>query len=161
GADVRGPMGHLACIPMPQGQGPSAGALDKAWAAAPRCAAGGAGMICPKCGTNNPDNARFCIECGQPLSLPITCPVCGAVNPAGARFCNQRGSPLPGSLAAEGARQSIPATQSAVSAPAASAAPAPTPAPPPASPPGRTTRTRPGGGSATVGTTRGPRQPAA
>ena len=25
-------------------------------------------MICEKCGTENIDNARFCIKCGQPLS---------------------------------------------------------------------------------------------
>jgi class 3 adenylate cyclase/tetratricopeptide (TPR) repeat protein len=25
-------------------------------------------MICPACGTKNPDNARFCLQCGNPLS---------------------------------------------------------------------------------------------
>lgn len=49
-------------------------------------------MICPNCSTVNPENARFCISCGQPL--PRICPVCGAVNPPNARFCNQCGSPL-------------------------------------------------------------------
>ena len=51
-------------------------------------------MICPNCSTRNPENARFCIACGQPL--PQVCSVCGATNPAGARFCNQCGSPLAG-----------------------------------------------------------------
>lgn len=49
-------------------------------------------MICPNCSTVNPENARFCISCGQPL--PRICSVCGAVNPPNARFCNQCGSPL-------------------------------------------------------------------
>lgn len=49
-------------------------------------------MICPNCSTVNPENARYCVSCGQPL--PRICPVCGAVNPPDARFCNQCGSPL-------------------------------------------------------------------
>lgn len=49
-------------------------------------------MICPNCSTVNPDNARYCISCGQPL--PQVCAVCGAINPPEARFCNQCGSPL-------------------------------------------------------------------
>ncbi len=49
-------------------------------------------MICPNCSTVNPENARYCISCGQPL--PRICSVCGAVNPPNARFCNQCGSPL-------------------------------------------------------------------
>jgi class 3 adenylate cyclase len=49
-------------------------------------------MKCPTCGTDNPANARFCIQCGAPL--PRVCASCGAVNPAGARFCNQCGAPL-------------------------------------------------------------------
>ncbi len=57
-------------------------------------------MICPNCQTPNPANAKFCIECGQPL--PRICAVCGASNPPGARFCNQCGAPQP--TAAEGSR---------------------------------------------------------
>ena len=88
-------------------------------------------MICPNCATINGDNARFCIECGQPL--PRVCPNCGAVNPGNARFCNQCGTPLgepapairpgrvSGGLAARtGAR--TPA-QSGTSAPTAPASP--------------------------------------
>ncbi|HEY8323250.1 MAG TPA: adenylate/guanylate cyclase domain-containing protein, partial [Ktedonobacterales bacterium] len=51
-------------------------------------------MICPHCGTANPENARFCVSCGQPL--PRICPNCGAANPPTARFCNQCGFPLDG-----------------------------------------------------------------
>lgn len=32
---------------------------------------------CSKCGTENPDSAKFCIKCGRDLSLAF-CPVCGA-----------------------------------------------------------------------------------
>ena len=49
-------------------------------------------MVCPHCGTDNAENARFCVSCGQPL--PRVCPNCGAVNPPGARFCNQCGYAL-------------------------------------------------------------------
>lgn len=42
-------------------------------------------MQCPKCHTDNPDAAKFCIECGGPLE--IQCPRCGATNPPKAKFC--------------------------------------------------------------------------
>ena len=49
-------------------------------------------MICPNCHTENPSNAKFCIECGQPL--PRVCAQCGAINPANAKFCYQCGRSL-------------------------------------------------------------------
>ena len=49
-------------------------------------------MTCPNCQTTNPDNAKFCIECGQ--ALPRLCAICGATNPVGAKFCHQCGAPL-------------------------------------------------------------------
>jgi class 3 adenylate cyclase/tetratricopeptide (TPR) repeat protein len=52
-------------------------------------------MICPNCGSINPENARFCNTCGQQLELaPRICAVCGTANPHNARFCNQCGSLL-------------------------------------------------------------------
>ena len=42
-------------------------------------------MQCPKCQTNNPEIAKFCIECANPLE--VKCPQCGATNPARAKFC--------------------------------------------------------------------------
>jgi class 3 adenylate cyclase/tetratricopeptide (TPR) repeat protein len=42
-------------------------------------------MQCPKCQTENPEIAKFCIECANPLE--IKCPQCGATNPARAKFC--------------------------------------------------------------------------
>src|SRR5262245_36610266 len=36
----------------------------------------GSPMRCPRCEADNPDGAKFCIECGTPL-MP-RCPQCGA-----------------------------------------------------------------------------------
>jgi class 3 adenylate cyclase len=49
-------------------------------------------MQCISCRHDNPDGARFCNGCGQPLAG--CCGTCGAKNPPGARFCNQCGTPL-------------------------------------------------------------------
>ncbi|UNQ74058.1 SPFH domain-containing protein [Infirmifilum sp. NZ] len=43
------------------------------------------GMQCPKCGTLNPPGARFCYNCGTPLTKK--CPKCGNDVPLNARFC--------------------------------------------------------------------------
>ncbi|MFX1518041.1 MAG: zinc ribbon domain-containing protein, partial [Promethearchaeota archaeon] len=62
-------------------------------------------MQCQKCGTINPNSARYCFECGTPLSevlkskLPdieafIFCPRCSVSNPKNGRFCFECGSPL-------------------------------------------------------------------
>jgi class 3 adenylate cyclase/tetratricopeptide (TPR) repeat protein len=40
---------------------------------------------CPRCGNDNPDEARFCAQCGAQLEMP--CPACGTALPPGARFC--------------------------------------------------------------------------
>jgi class 3 adenylate cyclase len=42
-------------------------------------------MKCWNCGTENPQGAKFCSNCGQPQQK--TCPNCNNVNPAGAKFC--------------------------------------------------------------------------
>src|SRR5689334_9395495 len=49
-------------------------------------------MKCPRCHTENPDNARFCINCGTALS--IQCSNCGTELPANARFCSNCGQPV-------------------------------------------------------------------
>ena len=51
-------------------------------------------MTCASCGTQNPDNARFCMSCGAALSP--ACPSCGTENPAAAKFCIECGTPLAG-----------------------------------------------------------------
>jgi len=47
---------------------------------------------CPSCGSENPDDARFCASCGT--SLISGCPQCGAEVPDGARFCPSCGTRL-------------------------------------------------------------------
>jgi class 3 adenylate cyclase len=49
-------------------------------------------MNCPACRHENPDGAKFCNQCGEPL--PFHCLKCGTSNPAGARFCNECATPL-------------------------------------------------------------------
>jgi class 3 adenylate cyclase/tetratricopeptide (TPR) repeat protein len=48
-------------------------------------------VTCTTCGTKNPADGRFCLECGNALG---GCPTCGAANPPGARFCGNCGSRL-------------------------------------------------------------------
>jgi len=50
-------------------------------------------IVCNNCGTENPDNARFCEECGNKLDL-IYCPRCGHGNPSNAKFCLECGARL-------------------------------------------------------------------
>ncbi len=49
-------------------------------------------MICPTCHTENPDNARFCLNCGAALAKQ--CPNCQADLPLGARYCMHCGQSL-------------------------------------------------------------------
>ena len=44
-------------------------------------------MQCPKCQFENPDNAKFCIECASPMEFH--CPNCGAIKPATGKFCRE------------------------------------------------------------------------
>jgi class 3 adenylate cyclase len=72
-------------------------------------------MRCPKCARDNPDDAKFCVGCGQPFA--IGCPECGAENPSDASFCKQCGTRLrtkagPFAAAASSDRISVSAEQS-------------------------------------------------
>jgi class 3 adenylate cyclase/tetratricopeptide (TPR) repeat protein len=49
-------------------------------------------MNCPNCGTLNPQEARFCFNCGSPLAL--TCQQCGTSLQPGAKFCHNCGHPV-------------------------------------------------------------------
>ncbi|MBW1811864.1 MAG: zinc ribbon domain-containing protein [Deltaproteobacteria bacterium] len=42
-------------------------------------------MKCPKCQTENPDTAKFCVECGN--KLEISCSQCGFSNLLGIDYC--------------------------------------------------------------------------
>ncbi len=49
-------------------------------------------MQCPRCNTDNPEQAKFCNECGG--KLEIVCPQCGTSNSPGSKFCNECGRDL-------------------------------------------------------------------
>src|SRR6267142_2363625 len=49
-------------------------------------------MRCLSCGSDNPDGAKFCIECATPLQK--RCPSCGAENLPRAKFCGECATPL-------------------------------------------------------------------
>jgi class 3 adenylate cyclase len=51
-------------------------------------------MRCASCGFDNPEEMRFCGECGTPLQR--RCPQCGSENPARFKFCGACGTPLSG-----------------------------------------------------------------
>jgi ABC-type transport system substrate-binding protein/class 3 adenylate cyclase len=48
-------------------------------------------MNCPQCGTQNPDGARFCLNCATRLLL--VCAECGTELPPQAKFCINCGTP--------------------------------------------------------------------
>jgi Double zinc ribbon len=49
-------------------------------------------MRCPRCDTDTPAGAKFCIECGTPLKA--RCPQCRADAFPRAKFCAECGTPL-------------------------------------------------------------------
>ena len=49
-------------------------------------------MRCSKCGAENPDRAKFCVECASPFAR--RCPLCSAENPPNAKFCLECAKPL-------------------------------------------------------------------
>ncbi|MGQ9710859.1 MAG: double zinc ribbon domain-containing protein [Anaerolineae bacterium] len=98
-------------------------------------------MICPQCGSQQPDGVAFCDQCGaalgglalgQPappppiaapppqvaMGAPATCPQCGAPTIPGEAFCHNCGAPLPAA---------VPGGAPATPPPAPAWAPAPPP----------------------------------
>ena len=51
-------------------------------------------VACPKCGTANPADAKFCNNCGTNMGGSVKCPECSTENPIGAKFCNSCGAKL-------------------------------------------------------------------
>lgn len=49
-------------------------------------------ISCPSCQQSNDAEARFCDNCGQPLTAEKVCQECSAINTADARYCNDCGS---------------------------------------------------------------------
>lgn len=52
-------------------------------------------QLCIKCGAVLPDNAKYCLECGEKVSISdmITCPSCGMLVPKG-KYCLECGKSL-------------------------------------------------------------------
>jgi predicted ATPase/class 3 adenylate cyclase len=53
-------------------------------------------MKCPKCQFDNPEGAKFCVECGNKLEL--VCPDCGSGNSPNFKFCYNCGKQLTSDL---------------------------------------------------------------
>src|SRR5262249_50334621 len=61
-------------------------------------------MICAACRHDNPDRAKFCLECGARLAA--SCPQCGTELPQGAKFCLECGHRVAADAAPTGAPSS-------------------------------------------------------
>ena len=56
---------------------------------------GSSAVACPKCGTGNAAEAKFCIDCGEKLGTAaqsVPCVKCASPLQAGAKFCNECGA---------------------------------------------------------------------
>ena len=49
---------------------------------------------CPSCGHENPEDAKFCGECGTALRVDVTCSRCGFTNAPGVKLCHGCGALL-------------------------------------------------------------------
>ena len=49
-------------------------------------------MRCSRCGSENRESRKLCLDCGALLS--VTCPKCGISNQPVAKFCGDCGAPL-------------------------------------------------------------------
>jgi eukaryotic-like serine/threonine-protein kinase len=49
---------------------------------------------CSSCGNPNRPQAKFCGNCGAPLTAEVACPGCGARKPGSQRFCDECGTAL-------------------------------------------------------------------
>ncbi len=63
-------------------------------------------VVCQSCGAENPERAKFCLECGTALRpQTVNCAQCAAEMPARAKFCPNCGAPhSQGASGAGGAR---------------------------------------------------------
>ncbi|MCA9647731.1 MAG: AAA family ATPase [Polyangiaceae bacterium] len=68
-------------------------------------------MECGKCGTENPETAKFCNECGD--AMPRPCASCGFANPPKAKFCNECGEKLGASARSDRVSEIEPHSSSA------------------------------------------------
>ena len=53
-------------------------------------------MICKNCGTENPEKANFCKQCGKRMDGKIICPSCKTENSEDSIFCYNCGNRVAG-----------------------------------------------------------------
>jgi ribosomal protein L40E len=51
-------------------------------------------VVCKHCGAKLRENAKFCSNCGTPVSKDLKCPSCGQPYELGERFCSSCGAKL-------------------------------------------------------------------
>ena len=88
-------------------------------------------MTCPQCRFENPEEARFCTECGAALPAKLSaknvCAQCGSENEAEDTFCTNCGISLKPKPPKEPAKTIVPKAEPKPIAPQALAAPPPSP----------------------------------
>jgi hypothetical protein len=52
-------------------------------------------IICTSCQQKNPQNAQFCLRCGNRIRKTVQCPKCETELPSEARFCISCGEAIP------------------------------------------------------------------
>ena len=72
-------------------------------------------ILCPSCGSQNSEQARFCVQCGEALEPPeanasaeLKCPRCHKPVRAAAHFCPSCGYDLTQPIAADQTTSSEP-----------------------------------------------------
>jgi len=87
--------GYMMVDAMRQGAtAPAAGQAPPAAPAAPAAAM----VACPKCGTPNPTDGKFCRNCGNKMqNNTVKCSKCGSEVPSDSKFCPECGQQLKGS----------------------------------------------------------------
>ena len=50
--------------------------------------------LCPHCNAETSASAKFCDNCGKPLTMPVACAKCGTESPRGTKFCPECGNTL-------------------------------------------------------------------
>ena len=69
-------------------------------------------MRCTNCQAENPDEKRFCGNCGEPLHN--RCSLCGAKSPPANKFCGECGAPLTNVMGPASATRAEPDIQAVV-----------------------------------------------